>query len=551
MFRGLRGRLIILLLIANLPAVAVAVAVGLNALGSARSLKERALVQSGEIVAARAEQLLGKTGSVVATLALDRGVAVGGDPCTSRLQTVRGLNPEIDSLFLMDADGALLCASGPVPGSPGSRREIFQSLGATDAAKSVTFISNPFSSAEPKAVVADLIELADGSAGALAVAMDRSVFDALFRNSIPEPRAGAIETLSGEIIGLDPASGDLEWRPDPQAMPMAGSLVRFIGVGQDGARRLYARIPILDTNAHVLVSQRESTLYFDDRLLLVTLVGVPLAMIIFGVTAVLIGFDRWGLAWIRRLARATAEVAAGRTDQHIGGLSAAPREIRDLGDAFNHMIEAVGQRSVELQRALGQKDRLLRELHHRVKNNFQMIASLLAMQRRELDPDLRPLLRVPENRVLAMASAHKASYAMGDIGEVRVDHLLQEVSDQIRQSFGMHSRALKVVVAPQAREFRLDLDRAVPLSLLITEILSATLQRGDGGGVEIALRACSDEGTAVMVRAAGVGDAVPRDGLAGRLVAAYVSQLSATLETSEDAGEVRIVVPRGGPATAG
>jgi two-component sensor histidine kinase len=263
--------------------------------------------------------------------------------------------------------------------------------------------------------------------------------------------------------------------------------------------------------------------------------GVPLAMIAFGMLAVLLGLDHLMLVWIRRLRVAAFDYAAGHYDTRIGNLDQAPREIADLGDAFNTMANEVTHRSNALEQAVADKDRILRELHHRVKNNFQMIASLLALQRRELPAEVRPLLRVPEDRVLAMAAAHKASYATGEIGHVEVFDLLSDVVLQIRQSFG--SRAPKIQVRtdkPEDRRIAVDLDRAVPLALLISELVSAGLSHTSDKNMEILISHASDgrPGFDVCISGEGIDQAMPRTALPGRLVTAYISQLHAVLDAS-------------------
>src|SRR6185437_7237016 len=104
---------------------------------------------------------------------------------------------------------------------------------------------------------------------------------------------------------------------------------------------------------------------------------------------------------------------------------------------------------------------------------FQMIASLLALQRREMPGVMRDLLRVPEDRVLAMASAYKASYASGEIGRVELVELMRDVAAQLRQSFRLATPMIQV--GDTVGGLAIDLDRAVPLGLLVSEVLTAAL----------------------------------------------------------------------------
>jgi two-component sensor histidine kinase len=169
-----------------------------------------------------------------------------------------------------------------------------------------------------------------------------------------------------------------------------------------------------------------------------------------------------------------------------------------------------------------------------VKNNFQMIASLLALQRRELPTRLRTLLRVPEDRVLAMAAAYKASYATGEIGHVSALDLLRDVTAQLRQSFGLDAPLIQT--AAEDEPVWLDLDQAVPLGLLVSEILTSTLDRADGAAHPIQVSVLKPDPRTVHVEITSrrIADAIPSTGLAARLVAAYRAQLNAAVSCPED-----------------
>jgi two-component sensor histidine kinase len=272
-------------------------------------------------------------------------------------------------------------------------------------------------------------------------------------------------------------------------------------------------------------------------------------MLVLGIGAVFAGVDRLVLRWISRLRSVTASYASGDYTPRITGLERAPLEIAELGNSVNVMAAKIEERSHALQEALDGKNGLLRELHHRVKNNFQMIASLLALQRRELPTRLRTLLRVPEDRVLAMASAYKASYATGEIGRVSLLDLLRDIAAQLRQSFASHSPIIKIRAESEA--IWLDLDRAVPLGLLVSELMSAALDR-DGvtsRPIQISIERTGQDTMFVEIASERLMDAVPTMGLAARLVSAYKAQLSATIETLAD-DRIRILMSIDGGAQA-
>jgi two-component sensor histidine kinase len=277
-----------------------------------------------------------------------------------------------------------------------------------------------------------------------------------------------------------------------------------------------------------------SVIAATDWMRFLSALGAPLLMLMLGILAVFSGVDHLVLRWIARFRQVTSSYARGDYTPRIAGLDRAASEISGLGNDINHMAERIQERSTALEEALEGKNGLLRELHHRVKNNFQMIASLLALQRRELPSRLRTLLRVPEDRVLAMAAAYKASYATGEIGNVSALDLLRDITAQLRQSFGIAAPLVRV--SSEDEPVWLDLDQAVPLGLLVSEILTAALDRIDAvnSPITIAIRRPEFGIVHVEINSEKIADAVPSTGLAARLVAAYRTQVNATLSTPSD-----------------
>jgi two-component sensor histidine kinase len=263
-------------------------------------------------------------------------------------------------------------------------------------------------------------------------------------------------------------------------------------------------------------------------------IGAPLLMLLLGIFAVFVGIDHLVLRWISRFRQVTGSYARGDYTPRIAGLEKAPLELSELGTAINHMAARVHDRSAALEVALDGKNGLLRELHHRVKNNFQMIASLLALQRRELPQRLRTLLRVPEDRVLAMAAAYKASYATGEIGLVSASDLLRDITSQLRQSFGNAAPPVKIDAGDEP--IWLDLDQAVPLGLLISELVTASMDRVDSENSPITVKISHPEPGAAHfeISSEKIADIVPQTGLAARLVSAYRTQINAELTTPSD-----------------
>jgi len=131
--------------------------------------------------------------------------------------------------------------------------------------------------------------------------------------------------------------------------------------------------------------------------------------------------------------------------------------------------------NAQIERSLREKETLLGEIHHRVKNNFQIISSLLDLQlmeiqqtRNEADPSLIAL-REPRDRVHAMALVHELLYRTGDYNAINLAEYLQELASYISLSYDSAKRGIDYVL--DSEDILIDIDRAVPCGLVVNELL--------------------------------------------------------------------------------
>ena len=306
--------------------------------------------------------------------------------------------------------------------------------------------------------------------------------------------------------------------------------------GEDGRAYRYAIAPVKTGNAFAVVATPFDLIARNKTLWLMLALALPALMILLCVGLVLFGIERFVLRWIRALKDAAAASDGQRLATRSAELKGAPAELLELGDALDAMSRRVEERSDALTSAVDDRDRLLRELHHRVKNNFQMIASLLALQRQESPETLSAILRPPEDRVRAMAAAYKVSYASGEIGHVEVAALVRDVAQQARQAIG--ARRFEVAADFPNEAGEVDLDRAVSLALLMMELLNAAALAAPSASVSASKL---DDGKLALILTGPNPGWLPAAGLSQRLIDAYASQLGTTIEQKE-CGSVRIVV---------
>ena len=150
-----------------------------------------------------------------------------------------------------------------------------------------------------------------------------------------------------------------------------------------------------------------------------------------------------------------------------------PRELREIDEAFRQMVGSIMQDEARMENAFRERGVLLREVHHRVKNNLQLISSIISMQVRRLpDPKVRTLLKRLQDRVLTLASIYRSLYTSPDMSDVNAAPVLRAILEQeLRAADGRVQATLDI------EDMVLDSDKLVPLAFLASEAVSNAVSR--------------------------------------------------------------------------
>ena len=158
--------------------------------------------------------------------------------------------------------------------------------------------------------------------------------------------------------------------------------------------------------------------------------------------------------------------------------------------------EQIESQAEKLRNSLQEKEVLLREVHHRVKNNLQVITSLLNLQSfRVQDPDTKSLFKECHDRINSMTMIHERLYQSDDLAEIDLSSYLENISVDLARSYNADRRKIRVNV--NVEDVRLGLDQAIPSGLIVNELVSNALKHAftDQNSGEIAIEFSKSEST--------------------------------------------------------
>jgi two-component sensor histidine kinase len=208
-------------------------------------------------------------------------------------------------------------------------------------------------------------------------------------------------------------------------------------------------------------------------------------------------------------------------------------------------VEAHQHSEAMLQTSLAEKEVLLKEIHHRVKNNLQIISSLLDLQSSHTRDSLAAeMFRECQSRVHSMALVHERLHRSHDMAKVDFAGYIESLTDHLFQSYSIDRRAIRLELAIST-DVRLSIDTAIPCGLLVNELVSNCLKHAfngrESGVLRIELRLTQKGKLLLMVADSGTGlpddlkvGAVQTFGL--QLVAMLVKQLSGKLDVNRVGG---------------
>ena len=382
-------------------------------------------------------------------------------------------------------DGTIPCASDGRAFALGGT-EVFDRLRAS---LDTTVTTMPAASAQgmgqPVLVVTRPVIGGGELAGFLSIAIAEGSLELLGQREIDDaPLLAALVNDAGAIIPSARADNDATLWPETRplaAMVAQGDSQVFRDTTAGGAPAIYALAELIpgrlyalgmwDGAAPVVAALQTS------RLSLL----FPAAMWLASLSVVLLAVHYLMVQHLRALGRQMRRFALGQREDWPDLPAHAPTEMRELHGTFRNMARIIARDEDEREAALAEKTLLLKEIHHRVKNNLQLIASVVNMQMRQVsDPSAQRVLHSVQQRVLGLASVHRALYGEDRLARVRADRVIEELLARVTGIGATPGRApdLRRRLTPLA----LDADHMVPLSFLLHEALTNALKHLGGNG---------------------------------------------------------------------
>lgn len=201
-----------------------------------------------------------------------------------------------------------------------------------------------------------------------------------------------------------------------------------------------------------------------------------------------------------------------------------------------------------LRASIKEKDILLKEIHHRVKNNLQIISSLLNLQAYTVeDRGVRDILLRSQSRVRSMALVHESLYQSGNLGEIDFADYIGRLAAYIKQAYGSAGKAIELVI--KAEPVRMSINKAVPCGLILNELLTNAYKHGfaraSAGRIQVEL---ARRGELVDLTVRDNGDGIPAgldldrvSSLGLQLVTSLANQLGGRMVVLDDGGTAFIL----------
>lgn len=526
---SLRIQLLLILALAVSPVLILGGVRWSNDIAREEQRRRELMTMVAEEAADRVERVMANTSAMLDVI---DSLGPYESDCSPRFGRLLALFPQYSNLSMIDADGRVLCAGLPESvGVSVAHLAWFRTLRDTDAryVQSSAYVG----SVTKLWLIASARKRfnADGSfAGALVAGVPlSSLVFTLDRAGLPGGSEVALVDPSGRVFASQ------NWERLPQ------NIVAELGEGgfhmirtETGETRQAAIVPMSPGPLYAMLSAPRPAPTAVENIAAFGNFALPLAAWLLALVAAWLAADRLVLRWIDYLRRIAVLYASGKLNvQPLRARQNAPAEINTLADTLQEMATSIRDRTSSLEAAIEARDAAMKEIHHRVKNNLQIINSLLSLQSRKVkDPSAVAVLDDARSRINALSLIHRSLYENNDIRHVDVRGFLGELVAHLHQALGAEDQ--KIRIESRVDSDTIDADLAVPMALFTAEAVTNAVKHAFpnvSSGRVLVSYIRSDEAAELVIEDDGVGgQASPTTGLGSTLMSAFARQLHGVME---------------------
>lgn len=534
----------LLLGLAMLPAGAIAMQVGLNAVSARQSAYEETLGRRALQAITAERSALDEIRELLGVMASSPELRDGdARNCREWLRGVAARYQHLATIAVTTEARDIRCSVPEAPADYRSRPSELRERAEARDAFTVGYVE--YSSLARQPVLAALAPVRDARGrrdGFISATLSVDYLaELLNRGRTLDGAHAALVDSDGRII----ASSTVDEEHPAPGLPSVAQIKNLIGPEPafiDVRNGTAVVVPLHPPDLYMVMSWGPEQAAWRRTLDLGASVAAPLLIWLLAIGAGWFAIEIFVARPLSSLEGAARSFARGEDVVETPALASAPEEIRSLRRTLAAMAKTLRGREQRLIEALSEERALLREVHHRVKNNLQMVASLLNIQARAARDDSEAWgLARAHDRVQLMALVHQRIYASGEIRGLRLDDLVAEIARQLLQSRGAPAKDIQLKL--DVEEARVEVDRAVPLAFLVGESISAALDALADAEAELSLmlRSDADGETRFSIEAKGPASSTPSPSL--RLIDAFARQVGASIARSDNPFRLWVRVP--------
>lgn len=500
------------------------------------------LTQSAQMAASSEGNMLASSEQILRSLANIDDVRNVTSECNRTLSDALIGVHFITDLSRVDAGGVVLCSA-----SPRARNMNVRGLALFQAAKRTMSFSVSGQITSPvtgKPVIAAMLPLRDSAghfSGTVGVAVNVLWLDYILKaRNLPKGAVVSVFDREGTIIAANNAKvAQGLFATMPREQTLRGALESRTDVF--GNTWTFAAAPLSGNNIFVGFAMRESRLLGPTYFSVAMDFLFPILMIVLAWGGIWFATERQVTQWIDYLRRVASAYRGGHYRVRPS-LEDAPAEFKLLGSAMKDMADGIEDRDRSLRKAVTQKTLQIRETHHRVKNNLQVVMSLLSLQAAQSkEPAVRDALAQAQARINALALVHRNLNEVEDQTSVDLQRLLDELVRQVADSMGIDRSRISVTV--NVLSINVPGEIAVPLALFTVEALVNIFKHAfpperPAGAVAVLLEHDAERGLRLAIEDNGIGFSTDdmKPGIGDRLLKVFGRQVHGTVSISSQIG---------------